>query len=108
MNRDEQAAWKEIAITEIEGFRIGNVQDMENMTGVTVILFDGENRGGIDISGGGPAARESHLLTPLTNPHALNALVLPSLSECRKKSAGSRKCRRGYGRCRSERLWRCF
>lgn len=76
MSLDKGTVCQEIAITQMEGFRIGNQQDEEAMTGVTVILFDGENRGGIDISGGGPASRESYLLTPLTNPHALNALVL--------------------------------
>ena len=76
MNSYENFCWKEIPISQIGGFRIGNAQDMEAMTGVTVILFDGENRGGIDVSGGGPAARESHLLDPLTNSHSIHGLVL--------------------------------
>jgi len=67
---------KSIKITDIEGVRIGNAQDYEAMTGATVILLGKDNRGGIDISGGGPASREAHLLAPLTNPHAIHAIVL--------------------------------
>lgn len=70
-----EMCWKEISITEIEGIRIGNAQNEEAMTGVTVILFDKPNTGGVDVSGGGPASREVHLLSPLTNPVSLNALV---------------------------------
>ncbi len=35
---------KEISITEIEGLRIGNAQDLNAMTGVTVLRFDEEPR----------------------------------------------------------------
>ena len=54
---------KEISITEIEGLRIGNAQDLNAMTGVTVLRFDEGAKAGCDISGGGPASRE----TPLTS-----------------------------------------
>ncbi len=50
---------KEISITQIRGLRIGNAQDEEAMTGVTVLLFDQGARVGVDISGGGPASRET-------------------------------------------------
>lgn len=65
-----------IPITAMQGFRIGNAQDYDAMTGVTVLLLDHDNRAGIDISGGGPAAREDSLLSPYTTTHALNAIVL--------------------------------
>lgn len=45
------------------------------MTGVTVALFEGENRGGIDICGGGPASRETQLLSPLTDDKTVHGLV---------------------------------
>ena len=45
---------KEISITEIEGLRIGNAQDLNAMTGVTVLRFDEGAKAGCDISGGGP------------------------------------------------------
>lgn len=65
-----------IPITHIQGIRFGNAQNEQAMTGVTVVLFDCPNTGGIDISGGGPASRETGLLSPLSNPNSLNALVL--------------------------------
>lgn len=71
----QQMEWKEIPITQIQGIRIGNAQNEEAMTGVTVVLFDRQNAGGVDISGGGPASRETGLLSPLSNPNSLNALV---------------------------------
>ena len=71
-----EVAWEEINIADIGGFRIGNAQDQEAMTGVTVVLFDGPNAGGVDVSGGGPASRETQLLSPMTNQAPLNALVL--------------------------------
>ena len=76
MSKMETKTIQKISITDMEGFRIGNAQSMEGMTGVTVILFDKENHGGIEISGGGPAAREPSLLFPTTADHALHAIVL--------------------------------
>ena len=66
---------REIPFTEIEGVRVGNAQTERGMTGVTVFLFDVPAIGGVDVSGGGPASRETTLLSPLTNPVPLNALV---------------------------------
>ena len=48
---------QEIPAGRIEGLRIGNAQDEEAKTGVTVLLFDQGARVGIDVSGGGPASR---------------------------------------------------
>ncbi len=67
---------REISITEIEGLRIGNAQNKEAGTGVTVLLFDREARIGVDISGGGPASRETPLASPLTADNPVNAIVL--------------------------------
>ena len=67
---------KEISITDIGGFRIGNAQDYDAMTGVTALIFDKANTAGIDISGGGPAARESFLFTPLAYRQSITALLL--------------------------------
>jgi L-aminopeptidase/D-esterase-like protein len=70
-----QLGLTEIAISEIQGVRFGQVDSEVGMTGVSVALFAGKNRGGVDISGGGPASRESTLLAPLTDEKALDALV---------------------------------
>lgn len=68
----------EISITEIKGLSMGHAQDQEAKTGVTVLLFD-KDRGavtGCDISGGGPASRETPLTSPVTADNPLNAIVL--------------------------------
>ncbi len=67
---------REIEISEMEGLRIGNAQDAEGGTGVTVLLFDSGATVGSDISGGGPAARETHLTDPTTADNPVNAIVL--------------------------------
>ncbi len=46
------------------------------MTGVTVILCEKGGMAGIDISGGGPASRETPLLSPVTADNPINAIVL--------------------------------
>lgn len=67
---------KEISITSLSGFRLGNAWDDEAKTGVTVLIFDHEAKAGIDISGGGPASRETHLTDPMTADNPINAIVL--------------------------------
>ncbi|MDE7320933.1 MAG: P1 family peptidase [Lachnospiraceae bacterium] len=67
---------KEISITEIEGVRIGNAQNADAKTGVTVLLFDQGAKVGVDISGGGPASRETPLASPLTADNPVHAIVL--------------------------------
>ena len=55
---------KEISITELSNLRIGHTSDHDAKTGVTVLYFPNGAKAGCDISGGGPASRE----TPLTSP----------------------------------------
>lgn len=74
--RGQNPEWTEIPIQEIKGLRIGNAQNEEARTGVTVLLFERGARVGIDVSGGGPAARETHLADPTTADNPVNAIVL--------------------------------
>lgn len=69
---------REIPISKMQGFCVGNAQNEEAGTGVTVILFDGKRGAnvGIDVSGGGPASRETTLCSPLTVEVPVNAIVL--------------------------------
>ena len=86
----------EISLTEIKGLSMGHAQDQEAKTGVTVLLFD-KDRGavtGCDISGGGPASRETPLTLPVTADNPLNAIVL---------SGGS-----AYGLAASDGVMRCL
>ena len=67
---------KEISIKDIDGISIGHAQDDEAKTGVTVIHFKDGAQVGCDISGGGPASRETPLTSPLTADNPINAVVL--------------------------------
>lgn len=67
---------KEVPITALPGLRIGNAQNYEAMTGVTVLLFEHGAKAGVDISGGGPASRETPLANPLTADNPIHAIVL--------------------------------
>lgn len=67
---------KEISIKDIEGVSIGHARNDEAKTGVSVIYFENGAQAGCDISGGGPASRETPLTDPLTADNPLNAVVL--------------------------------
>ncbi len=67
---------KEISIKEIDGISVGHAQDDEAKTGVTVIHFKNGAQVGCDISGGGPASRETPLTNPMTADNPINAVVL--------------------------------
>lgn len=87
---------REIAMTEMPEVSIGNVQNEEAKTGVTVLLFDKKTGAvvGVDISGGGPASRETPLTSPVTADNPINAIVL---------SGGS-----AYGLAASDGVMRCL
>ena len=65
-----------ITWNEIDFVRVGNATDAIGKTGLTVLRFPQGAQGGLHISGGGPAARESGVLDPTTAPTPVNALVL--------------------------------
>ena len=79
---------KEIALSEIGGFRMGHAQDEEAVTGCTVLLFDECAAAGIDIRGGGPASRETPLLNPLADARGIHALLLSGGSAFGLDAAG--------------------
>ena len=62
------------AITDIPGIQVGHAQDMEALTGCTVILCPEGAVGGVDQRGGGVSARQVDALRPLhvvTKAHAI-------------------------------------
>ena len=65
-----------ISWNEIDFVKVGNATDAVGKTGLTVLRFPHGVQGGVHISGGGPAARESGVLDPTTAPTPVNALVL--------------------------------
>lgn len=79
---------REIGILEVGGFRVGQAQNMEAATGLTVILCDKCAPCGVDIRGGGPASRETPLLDPRAASTGIHALVLSGGSAFGLDAAG--------------------
>jgi L-aminopeptidase/D-esterase-like protein len=50
------------SITDISGFKVGHAQDMDALTGCTVVLCPPNTIGGVDQRGGAPGTRETDLL----------------------------------------------
>lgn len=67
---------REIAVTDMDFIRIGQVEDKEAATGCTVFVCEEGMKAGLDVRGGGPASRESQLLNPLMSAQAIHAVVL--------------------------------
>ena len=59
---------KEISLREFDNVWFGNAQDDKAKTGVTIAIFPDGARAGVDISGGGPASRETPVILPTTRP----------------------------------------
>ena len=74
-NADAQTV-EEIPLNEFGEVWFGNAQDDIAKTGVTVAIFPNGARVGVDISGGGPASRETPVILPTTAPMPVNAIVL--------------------------------
>lgn len=67
---------KEINITEIKGIKIGQVENKEAATGLTLILAENGICAGLDVRGGGPAGRETQLLNPLMAADSIHGVLL--------------------------------
>lgn len=67
---------KKIDIRDIDGFIIGNAEDVNGGTGCTVIISEDGAVGGVDVRGGGPATRETDLLKSENIVETVNAVVL--------------------------------
>ena len=67
---------REIPFSSIEGVRVGNSGDDAAKTGVTVLCFPAGAKTGVDISGGGPASRETPVLDPAKENIGIHAIVL--------------------------------
>ena len=93
-NTERSAMLREIPFSSIEGVSVGNAQDDEAKTGVTVFCFRDGAKTGVDISGGGPASRETPVLDPTKEDIGIHAIVL---------SGGS-----AYGLAASDGVMRCL
>ncbi len=66
----------EISVTEIENISIGQTENAEAGTGLTVFISPEGMAAGLDVRGGGPASRESELLKPMAAAQVVHAIVL--------------------------------
>jgi len=69
-------SYKEIKVTEVGDIMIGQTENAEAGTGLTVFISKDGMPAGLDVRGGGPASRESELLDPLAAAQKINAIVL--------------------------------
>lgn len=83
-----------ISIDSIKDFNIGHAANEQAGTGVSVIYFPNGAKAGCDISGGGPASRETPLTMSTTADNPINAIVL---------SGGS-----AYGLAAADGVMRCL
>ena len=84
----DTSLFKEIPITEVGNVKIGNAENAENATGVTVILCEQGAPCGLAIRGGGPASRDSGILDPIAAAQVIHAVVLAGGSAFGLDAAG--------------------
>ncbi len=63
-------------LTDVPGMRVGHAQDVDAITGCTVMLCPPGTVGGVDQRGGAPGTRETDLLGPLHLVEQVNAVLL--------------------------------
>ncbi len=76
------------AITDVPGIEVGQAQDLEALTGVTVILCRKGAVGGVDVRGSAPGTRETDLLNPLNLVQKVHAVTLAGGSAFGLDAAG--------------------
>lgn len=64
------------SLTDIEGLKVGQAEDLHVKTGVTVIVPDAPVAMGVDVRGGGPGTRETDALNPGCLVDKVHGLVL--------------------------------
>lgn len=65
-----------MTMARTNGFRLGNAQDRTGGTGCTVLVFPDSAPCAVDVRGGGPASRESELLSPMAAASGIHAILL--------------------------------
>ena len=63
-------------LTAVAGITVGHAQDMEALTGCTVVLFPEGTTGSVDVRGGAPGTRETDLLAPHAMVQHVDAICL--------------------------------
>ncbi|MGE5396564.1 MAG: P1 family peptidase [Chitinophagales bacterium] len=64
------------SITDIKGLKVGTAEDLQALTGCTVVLAEDGAVCGVDVRGSAPGTRETDLLNPSNSMEQVNAVVL--------------------------------
>ena len=73
--KDMESLVESQPFSQLQGVSVGNAQNNDAKTGVTVFFFPKASMASAVVLGGGPASREVPLLDPQRNTQPLNALV---------------------------------
>ena len=67
----------QVPLSAFPGIRVGQMEDTQGGTGITVLLCEDPAgmAAGLHIGGGGPACRETGLLDPVTTAQSIHAAV---------------------------------
>jgi L-aminopeptidase/D-esterase-like protein len=76
------------SITDVPGVRVGHLSDFEAITGCTVILFDNEAIGAVDLRGGGTSTRQIDGLLPYHSFGKVHGILLTGGSAYGLDAAG--------------------
>jgi L-aminopeptidase/D-esterase-like protein len=75
-------------ITDVAGLRVGNAEDHDALTGVTVVIGDDGFTAGVDVRGGAPGTRETDALDPSCLVERVHAITLAGGSVFGEDAAG--------------------
>ena len=88
-------------LTDVTGLLVGNAEDQDLKSGVTVVTGDVPFVAGVHVMGGAPGTRETDLLAPDKTVAGIDALVLSGgsafgLAACDGVVDGLRRAKRGF------------
>lgn len=63
-------------ITDVPGVKVGNCEDLQALTGCTVVLTEDGASCGVDVRGSAPGTRETDLLDPINAIQVVHAICL--------------------------------
>jgi L-aminopeptidase/D-esterase-like protein len=76
------------SITDVPGVKVGHAQDLEAITGCTIVLCEKGAVGGVDQRGGAPGSREIALLDPVNHVQHIHGVMLSGGSAFGLDAAG--------------------
>ena len=67
---------EKVSLSALDKFKVGQYEDQEGMTGVTVIVAPEGAVPGVDVRGGSPSTRDTDSLSPVANREFVHAVML--------------------------------